>query len=122
MDFEKYPEWNPFIKSISGRAEVGSSLKVILHQPESKPMTIKPKCIKVEGKRQFTWLGKMIIPGIFDGEHSFKMREIDEGKTKFVHCENFKGLLLPMLWKMLNTKTIKGFELMNTALKARAEA
>jgi hypothetical protein len=28
---------------------------------------------------------------------------------------------LPMFWKMINTKTIKGFEEMNRALKQRAE-
>ena len=122
MDFEKYPEWNPFIKSISGKVETGATLKVVLHQPESKPMTIKPKVLKVEEKKQFTWLGHFIFPGVFDGEHSFKMREIEPGVTKFVHCENFKGILLPMLWKMLNTKTIKGFEMMNKALKERAQA
>ena len=72
MDFAKYPDWNPFIKSIEGKGEVGSNLKVVLHQPESKPMTVKPKCLAATEKREFRWLGKLLITGIFDGEHMFK--------------------------------------------------
>ena len=121
MDFEKYSEWNPFIKSIEGKGEAGASLKVLLAQPDSKPMTVKPKCQTVAVNQEFRWRGHMLFKGIFDGEHIFKMKEIEGGKTKFVQCENFDGILLPMFWKMLNTKTIKGFEMMNRALKERAE-
>ena len=122
MDFEKYHEWNPFVTSIEGKSEKGAKLKVVLHQPESKPMSISPKCISLEENRELKWQGHLLIPGIFDGEHTFKMKEIENGRTKFVQCENFKGILIPMYWKMINTKTIKGFELMNRALKERAES
>ena len=121
MDFEKYPEWNPFVKSISGNATEGGNLKVILQQPDGKPMTFKPKCLVAEPNTEFRWLGHLFIKGLFDGEHIFKLREREGGKTKLVQCENFNGLLLPLFWKQLNTKTISGFELMNTALKNRAE-
>jgi len=121
MDFDKYPEWNPFIKSIEGKREVGSRLRVVLQQPESKPMTVKPKCLAVTENKEFRWMGRLLISGIFDGEHMFKLKELEGDRTKFVQCENFKGILIPLYWKMLNTKTIKGFELMNSALKQRAE-
>ena len=121
MEFEKYPEWNPFVTSIHGKAQVGEGLKVVLNQPESKPMTMKPKCLVAEVNTEFRWLGHLLFPGIFDGEHIFKMKTLDGGKTKFIQSENFKGLLVPVFWKMLNTKTIKGFEMMNKALKERAE-
>ena len=122
MDFEKYPEWNPFIKSISGDAQVGGNLKVVMQQPDSKPMTFKPKCLTAEPNKEFRWLGHMFVKGIFDGEHIFKIRERDGGTTKLVQCENFNGLLLPFLWKQLNSKTISAFEQMNSALKKRAES
>jgi len=43
------------------------------------------------------------------------------GKTTFIQRENFSGLLVPLIWKQMNTKTIKGFEMMNRSLKERAE-
>ena len=120
-DFKKYPQWNPFIKSIDGEIIEGASFEVTLEQPDSKPMVFKPKCLKFEKNKEFQWLGHLFIPGIFDGEHIFSLLDLDNGKTKFTQKENFKGLLVPFLWKQLNTKTRAGFELMNEKLKELAE-
>lgn len=49
------------------------------------------------------------------------MTEIKNETTRFIQRENFSGILLPMLWKQLNTKTKEGFELMNQKLKERCE-
>lgn len=120
-DFEKYHEWNPFVQYINGELELGGKLVAELHQPESKPMTIKPSIVDIDKNKKFAWLGHLMFPGIFDGEHIFEMELLDNGKTKFIQKENFKGILIPLLWKMLDTKTRKGFESMNEALKKEAE-
>jgi hypothetical protein len=39
------------------------------------------------------------------------------GTITFHHNEIFKGLLVPLLQKQLDTKTRKGFEMMNIKLK-----
>jgi hypothetical protein len=121
MDFSKYPEWNPFVKSLEGNVVEGGKFKVVLQLPEGKVMTFKPRCLTLQENKEFRWMGHLLISGLFDGEHIFKMRKIDDKKTKLVQCENFKGMLVPMFWKQLNSKTIKGFEMMNRALKDRAE-
>ena len=121
IDFKKYPQWNPFIKSIDGKIIEGATFEVALEQADSKPMVFKPKCLKFEKNKEFRWLGHLFIPGIFDGEHIFSLLDLDNGKTKFIQKENFKGLLVPFLWKQLNTKTRAGFELMNEKLKELAE-
>jgi hypothetical protein len=36
-------------------------------------------------------------------------------------AEQFSGLLVPLLWRMVNTDTRAGFEEMNAALKSRVE-
>ena len=41
---------------------------------------------------------------------------------RFTQREEFRGVLVPLLWKQLDTRTRAGFEAMNEALKARAEA
>lgn len=120
-DFEKYPSWNPFIKSIKGLAEPGDRFKVVIQQPGSTPMAFRPTCLKFDKNREIRWLGHFLIRGLFDGEHIFELKKIGEKKTKFVQREIFRGLLVPLLWNQLNTKTRSGFELMNTELKARAE-
>ena len=121
-DFDKYPEWNPFIKSVEGEVKEGLVFKVKLQQPGSKPMLFKPKCIKLEKNKEFRWLGHLLFPGIFDGEHIFQLESLDTNKTKFTQSEHFKGLLVPLFWGQLDTKTRKGFELMNEKLKELAES
>jgi len=121
LDVNKYPEWNPFIKSLNGHFNEGEKLAVTLHQPDSKPMIFKPTVTKVESNKEIRWLGHLFVKGLFDGEHIFEIQSLENGKTKFIQRENFKGLLVPLFWKDLNTKTRKGFELMNEKLKELAE-
>ncbi len=122
MDFESYPEWNPFIRKIEGAARVGEKLDNTIEPPGRKPMNFKPRVLAVKPRREFRWKGKLLIPGLFDGEHYFQLEEMGGEKTKFVHGERFTGLLVGMLWKSLKEPTTKGFESMNEALKERAEA
>lgn len=120
-DFDNYPSWNPFIKSFEGKPVVGNRFKVKIQPPGSKAMTFKPICLKMEENREFRWLGHLFFKGVFDGEHIFELNETDDQKTIFVQKENFKGILVPLLWKQLDTNTRRGFELMNEALKKKAE-
>lgn len=120
-DFSSYTEWNPFVTSLKGDVKVGKTFKVVLQQPDGNKMTFKPVCLVFDENKEFRWKGSLVMKGIFDGEHIFKLKELPGGKTKFVQSENFKGILVPLFWKSLNSKTIKGFEMMNSALKKRAE-
>ncbi len=85
-------------------------------------MTFKPTVIHVAPERELRWRGRLLLPGVFDGEHCFEMSPLGEGRTRFVQREKFSGLLVPFLWNRLATNTRRGFEAMNTALKERAEA
>lgn len=117
MDFKKYPEWNPFIKSISGEQKVGSHLKVNL-----QGMTFKPEILVLEKNREFKWVGKLWIKGLFDGTHQFALEESGDGTISFIHGESFSGILVPLFKKKLETETNFAFQKMNKALKNRAES
>ena len=116
-----YAGWNPFIIEGDGAVNEGQRLKVKIHPPGGKAMTFKPKVTRVVPNREFRWQGKLGIPGIFDGEHIFRLEPTAEG-VRLVHKERFKGLRVPLLWKELDTKTRAGFHAMNEALKQLAEA
>ena len=120
--FDSFPDWNPFIKRIEGELKIGAKLKVYLEPPGGKGMTFKPIVKKVNPNVELRWLGHLILPGIFDGEHIFEIEKIDDMKVRFIHRENFSGLLVPFLWKQLSTSTRQGFELMNKSFKERIEA
>ena len=120
-DFPAYPQWNPFIKTISGEATSGAKLDVHIQPPGQREITIHPKVLSAVPGRELRWLGHLLIPGIFDGEHHFLIQATTEGKVIFVQEELFKGVLLPFTNKML-ARTRQGFQQMNEALKNRAEA
>ena len=121
-DLDHYSEWNPFIVEASGEVEVGERLVNRLQPPGGRRMTIKPAVTVVEKAQTFEWLGHLGIPGVFDGRHRFDLEATPSGGTKLVQSEQFKGVLVRVMRKMLDNQTHDGFEAMNSALKARAEA
>src|SRR4029077_5387783 len=86
-----------------------------------RAMSFKPKMVNVETNREIRWLGRLLIPGLFTGEHSFAIQALDEKGVRFVQHERFTGLLVPLMAKSLDRDTKSGFEAMNRALKDRAE-
>ena len=121
-DFESYPAWNPFVVRIAGPLQLGERVEIELRPPGGKSMKFRPHITALSTGRTFAWLGRLFLPGLFDGEHRFEIVPLDDGKIRFVHSERFSGLLVPLLETTLNTKTRAGFEAMNEALKRRAEA
>jgi hypothetical protein len=119
-DFSAYHEWNPFITNIAGKLVVGEELAITVSPPESDEMNFRPKLLACEEPRELRWLGKLWMRGLFDGEHFFQCIETDAGHTRFVHGENFKGLLVKLVGKRL-TNVARGFVYMNLALKRRVE-
>ena len=121
MDFDAYPQWNPFIKEISGNPAVGETIKARMDMGEgSRDMTFTPKVTTNMIHSHFAWLGNLWVKGIFDGAHHFELKQ-EGDKTRFLQYENFRGILSGILFAMVGKTTQKGFEAMNEALKRLAE-
>lgn len=120
-DFDKYPKWNPFIKSITGNVLIGNKITARLEPPGAKGMTFKPRVVAFETNKEFRWIGNLLFPGLFDGEHKFELIENRNGTTTFKQSESFRGILVPLFKKMIDKNTTNGFNLMNKKLKDRAE-
>ncbi len=120
MDFDNYPKWNPFIRSIHGEQKTGNRLMVDIKPPGGKEMSFKPEILILNPNREFRWKGKLFIHGLFDGEHFFMLESVGNDQTRFIHGESFSGILVPLLGGMLK-KTRNGFQLMNEALKKECE-
>jgi hypothetical protein len=116
IDFENYPEWNSFIKSVTGDVKVGGQIKIKL-----QGMTFKPNVLIFNENTELKWLGHLLFKGLFDGEHKFKLTDNGNGTTNFEQSENFSGVLVKLFSKSLDKDTKNGFEQMNRELKLRAE-
>lgn len=121
MDLPGYARWNPFIRSIEGTAAVGAVLNVFIQPPGSGGMRLRPTVLAVEPMREFRWWGKLVLPGLFDAEHSFRLEQTSESWLVFRQSEVFTGLLVPLLRRSLDGATKLGFVAMNEALKRESE-
>jgi len=122
MDFPAYSDWNPFVRHLTGSTATGSRLQVTVQPEGGRAMSFAPEVLTCEPEREFRWRGKVIVSGLFDGEHAFKLAEAAAGSCRFVHEEVFSGVLVPLLMRgAMRASTQAGFEAMNRALKARAE-
>jgi hypothetical protein len=120
-DFEAYPQWNPFMTRVSGTPMPGERLTVYMQPEGGRAMTFRPTVREAAPHRRLRWLGHLFLPGIFDGEHGFTIEPLDDGGVRLVQQEDFRGVLVPLLARSLDRRTLPAFERMNRALKQRAE-
>jgi hypothetical protein len=108
MDFSAYPNWNPFIHSIEGKPKEGERLSVMIQPPGQSPMRFRPRVQSVQQQHAFSWLGYLLIPGLFDGSHEFRLEAIAHA-TRFHHRESFSGLLVPLVWNKMQQPDTRWF-------------
>lgn len=121
-DLDRYHEWNPFVIEAAGSVDEGSKLSVRIQPVDGRASGFSPTVTAAVPGQVFEWLGRTLLPGVFDGRHRFDLEPTDDGAgTRFRQSERFNGLLVPFLRKMLDNGALGGFVLMNQQLKARAE-
>lgn len=120
-DFPAYPQWNPFVRRIEGELRPGARLTVSIQPEGGKGMTFRPTLLGATPGEELRWKGRVLLPGLFDGEHFFHISQLGPDRCLFVHGEKFSGLLVPLFRSSLNSETRSGFHAMNQALKNRAE-
>ena len=121
INFKEYGSWNPFITAIEGTAFEGEKLTVTLQVPGKSPMNMTPKILRMKEANEFRWLGHLFVPGLFDGEHYFILKKINESETEFIHGEKFSGVFRGLIMKMISESTQQGFIEMNKAIKLISE-
>ena len=120
-DFAAYPEWNPFIIEASGQAVPGSRLQLRMRPPGRRTTSFRPEVLKADPGRELRWLGRVLVPGLFDGEHRFTIQPTGPDRVLLTQHEEFRGILAPLLLAMIAKPTLEAFHQMNQALKSRVE-
>ena len=118
-DLSGYSDWNPLFRSAAGEVAPGNRITLrSVHPANGRSMTVKPKIVAAEPGAELRWASS--LPGIISGEHSFVLTP-EEGGTRVVQSETFRGLLVPLSGKTLD-RAADSFRELNEALKKRAEA
>ena len=117
-DLDRYGSWNPFITAAAGAITVGERLDLTIQPAGGRAMRFKPWVTAVEPRHYVEWLGRVGMPGIFDGRHSFTLTPLTSARTLVQQSETFSGALVPFAGSVL-ARTRVGFEHMNEALGHR---
>jgi hypothetical protein len=120
-DFATYGDWNPFIRAASGDLALGGRLEVAILPPGGRAMVFKPVVTALRPNQIFRWKGRLFLPGLFEGDHQFRLTATPGG-TVFDHEERFTGLLPAVMGDEAFARIERGFTLMNEALRQRADA
>lgn len=116
-NFGDYPTWNPFIVKVDGPVAKGSTVMVTV-KPVGKSALSGKTIVTSLTDTRLAWTGSLAIPGLFRGDHEFIIEEQGPNKTMFYQNEKMSGIIVPFFdFK----PEAAGFELMNDALKKRAE-
>jgi hypothetical protein len=119
-DTGSYADWNPFIRKLEGPWERGARLALTI-KAGTRHMSFRPTVLAYEEGRLIRWRGRLLLPGIVDGEHELRVETLDDGTSRFTQHETFRGLLVPFLRRTLED-TDRGFAEMNEALRQRVLA
>jgi len=120
-DFARYPEWNPFLVEVQGSPKVGGELRVAVSPPDSREYHLLATLVTYEPQRELRWRGKWGASFLLEGEHFFRLVAVDVDRTRVIHGEDFRGVLVRFLGRKL-TLVARGFVFMNQALKRRVES
>lgn len=127
-DFSSYSDWNPFIRSINGEQQPGSTLNISV-QPtwrgqaiSSKTKSSKTTLVVFSPGRELRWQKRLLVRGLLDGQHYFQLSDKGTGVVRLLHGAQFSGLLAPLIFgKLMQGQTKEVFGSMDKALKQRAE-
>jgi hypothetical protein len=119
-DGAAYRDWNPFITRVDGDFREGATIRIVLGAGTDSTV-FKPTVLLVRPEQDLCWRGSVWVRGVFDGTHCMRLTAVANG-TRLEQTETFSGLLAGRLTKDVIQETRREFQLMNTAVKRRAEA
>jgi hypothetical protein len=119
-DNENWHTWNPAMVESTGKLEAGHRLRNTMAL-DGQQFTFKPKVLHVAENEGFSWIGRLVLPGIFDGKHEFRLEALGPDRVKLIEKETFRGLLSTLLLKQIGEQTLQAWRAAHQALKARVE-
>ena len=121
-DWDRYPEWNPFVVSCSSTLEVGA------------PIDMRVRVLPWFAQRQREWITEH-EPGLrfcysmagmpealLASARCHTLTALEGGRTHYASRFELRGLLAPFVGWMLGGRLASGFGAMSAAIRTRAEA
>lgn len=121
VDFQHYPDWNPFTPKVETDLEIGAPVKLHVNMP-GRSTSMRTEWINlVEPGRTLCWGMHMGYPLLLCANRWQILREIENGHTEYQTIDKFSGLLVPLVLALYGEPMRLGFQSVADNLKRRVE-
>lgn len=118
-DFEKYPDWHPYLIKVEGDTVIGTMLHATYTKADGSTDQFKARMLTCNYAKKLSWGGG--IGFLFSAEHYFIIEPIDAQTVLFKQGEYWRGLFGGMYGRKVYEDACVNFERMNTMLKHLTE-
>lgn len=118
-DFEKYPEWHPYIQKVEGEPVLKHKLKITVYNEDSTTSRFSAYILEFRPNETLSWGGSLGF--IFRAKHYFIIRKIDADTIQLIQGEYWKGLFGKSYGRKIYRDTFNKFNLMNSRMKTLLE-
>lgn len=118
-DFEKYPEWHPYILEVEGTPQLRHKLKFTVRENDSLTDRFSAYLLEFQPNETLSWGGSLGF--IFRAKHYFIIREIDPETIQLIQGEYWKGMFGRSFGRKIYKETYDNFIRMNDKMKTLLE-
>ncbi len=121
-NFDGWGEWNPTVKEAKGEAKLKSTLTITMRgKTEEGAHSYSPVIINIDAPNSFRFRASMGARIMMTNYKTCQLEETAKG-VKLIHIEGFTGLMVPIIWKKMEKGVPMMLDMMNKALKKKAES
>jgi hypothetical protein len=113
-NLDRYAEWNPLVTKAAGELRRGQYLDLVIAVPDQSPYELHSKVLEAEA------LSRITVRCSLATDHSIVLEPTSTG-VHVVQMQRFDKSSVDALNGEIGSRIQLGLEMMNAALKARAE-
>ena len=119
VDFESYPDWNPFLTKMEAELGEGKPFKAMSRLPSGIKLGFVGRILSVVPDREISWVGRptMMPSSAMEIKHTFTLEPVESG-THLQQREEATGFMIPISGWILG-QAQKGQVAWNEALERR---
>lgn len=121
VDFDRYPEWNPFTPGVTTDRRVGGPVKLEVRMG-GRNLTMNETMAHYDEGRSVAWGLRWGRGLVLDCARVQELSRIDATTTRYRCHEAFDGLLAPLVYALYRKPMQHGFDAAADALLTRCEA
>jgi hypothetical protein len=120
-DFAAYPDWNRSSPGPAAPPAPASAYTCACSRPAAAASPSGPPCWRQTPVGGSAGSATLLLPGLFDGDHSFTIEPLGDRRVRVTQQEQFRGVLLPLAAKSLDRPHSPRTPTAEQPLKRRAE-